>query len=70
MKKYKIIRINVETHQKLIKKQEKMNSVYNKITGKHKKIPLTKVIDITATSPLYLGDDELLKTFKKRKYKI
>ena len=66
MRKYKVIRIKTETHQKLMKKQQKMNNVYKKITGKNKNIPLMKVIDITASNPLYLGDEDLIKKFKNR----
>jgi len=70
MKKYKKLDVPLTAWEEYKKSQKKMTEAYKKITGKEKKIPLTKVIEIKAKQPTYLFDSELIKVFKKGKRKI
>lgn len=59
------IRVDTETYRNILEKQEKMNKVYEKITGKKKNIPLTRVTKILSKQKLRLFDQELIKEFQK-----
>lgn len=48
-------------------KQQKMEEMMKKITGKPKKIPMTKVITAVAKEPTYLSDTDLIKYFKEKR---
>lgn len=62
MKKYKLIRIDMETYKNFLDKQTKISKIYKNITGKTKQVPFTKVLKISSASPiLYMGDNNLLK---------
>jgi len=69
MKKYKTIDIPVTTWEKFKQTQIKMAEAFKKLTGKEKKIPLTKVMEVKAMQPTYLFDGELVSIFKKGKRK-
>jgi len=63
MKQYKVIRIDIETYKNFLSKQIKINNIYSKITGKPKKVPFSKVLKISSTSPIfYMGEKNLIKT--------
>ena len=62
MKKYKMIRIDLETYNNFKSKQNKVNKVISRITGKTKRVPFTKVLKLSSSSPMfYMGDSKLLK---------
>jgi len=62
MKQYKVIRIDLETYNNFRAKQNKVNKVISNIAGKPKRIPFTKVLRLSSTSPIfYMGDKKLLK---------
>jgi len=62
MKQYKVIRIDLETYKNFIDKQKQVSTVVNKITGKNKLVPFTKVIKLSSSSPiLYMGKSNLIK---------
>lgn len=67
MKKYKATRISERAYKNFLIKQERMSKMFSKITGKNKKIPMIKVINIASENPIYLDDYELVKHFGKRK---
>lgn len=64
------MRIDMECYNNFVIKQEKMNKIYKKITGKNKKIPLTRIIKISSKQPIYLDDNELMKIHSKKGRKI
>ena len=67
MKQYKVIRIDMEAYKNFTDKQEKMNKIYKRITGKTKRIPMVKVINISSASPIfYMGENSLLKQMRKK----
>jgi hypothetical protein len=62
MKKYKMIRIDLETYNNFKSKQSKVNKVISRITGKPKRVPFSKVLKLSSSSPMfYMGDSKLLK---------
>ena len=62
MKKYKVIRIDMETYKNFLDKQQKVSKVYNSITGKKKQVSFTKVLRLSSSSPIfYMGSHDLLK---------
>lgn len=63
------VRVDGETYANFKKKQKKMQEVYKALTGKQKRVPLTKVLKVSSMSPIYLSDGELVKVVKKRKIK-
>lgn len=62
-------RFPIEAHKDCKRKQEKLEKRYSQITGKKKRIPMTRVIRIIAEQPLYLDDRDILKMFGKKKVK-
>lgn len=70
MKKYKKMDIPLTAYEEFVRTQKNMIEAHKKITGKSKKVPLTKVIEIKAKQPTYLFNGELIKIFKKGKHKI
>ena len=70
MKKYKTIDVPLTTWEEFKKTQTNMAEAYKKLTGKKKKIPLTKVMEVKAKQPTYLFDGELVSIFKKGKIKL
>jgi len=69
-KKYKTVDLPIKAWEEFKKTQVKMAEAYKSLTGKKKKIPLTKVIEVKAKQPTYLFDSELVSIFKKGKMKI
>jgi len=68
MKKYKVIRIDLETYKNFLEKQSKVSKVYNNITGKNKQVPFTKIIKLSSSSPiLYMGKSNLIKDIGENK---
>lgn len=67
MKKHILKRIPIDVNDEFKIKQQKMSKIYTEITGKKKKIPLTRVMKVMAAQPLYLNDKELVKLFGKRR---
>jgi len=62
MKKYKVIRIDMETYNNVLDKQSKISKVVNSATGTNKIVPFTKVLKICSASPIfYMGRKDLLK---------
>jgi hypothetical protein len=54
----------------LKQKQKKMEQTIFDITGKHRKVPLTKVITAMSSKPLWLEDKELKNMTKWRRFKF
>lgn len=65
--KYRATRVPVEAYKNLKMKQENMNKVYFKMTGKKRNLPITKVIAIVAKEPVYLDDTKLVKFFGRKR---
>lgn len=65
--KYVNPRIDQETHKNFKIKQKKMQEVFKTITGKNRRIPLTKVMKIASAQPIFLSDQELVKYIGKRR---
>ena len=65
--KYKTPRIDIETHENFKKKQKRMQDVYKQLTGKKKRIPLTKVMKLASRQPLLFSDPELMKVMGKKR---
>jgi hypothetical protein len=65
--RYKIIRIPVEAHEKLKEKKGRMESIFKQITGQQKRLPMTKLITTISSSPIQLGDSELVSLFRNKR---
>ena len=68
----KLIRVSKETVELLKQRQERMNSDYFKLTGKSRRIPLIKVVEVSIKTPrnIWLDSGELKKLFSKRVFKV
>lgn len=65
--KYKPVRVPCDVYKKLKERQDKMSNDYFRLTGKKKKIPLTRVLKLSVYNPINLFQMELIKEFKKSK---
>jgi hypothetical protein len=69
MKYYKI-KIPEYALNNLKQKQIKMQNTLKDITGKNKKIPMTKIITMISIKPLWIDDKELKNMSKWRRHKF
>ena len=67
MKRYQPVRLSYEDYIKLKQKQERMNKDFEKLTGKKRVIPLTRVLSKVISDPVYMWNDELVRLFKEGK---
>ena len=68
-KKRYVIKIDSETKKALETRQFKFANLIKKLTGKEKKIPLTKVLKISVKNPIELNYLDALNLQKKLKRK-
>jgi hypothetical protein len=68
--KYKKINLPVFAIENFKMKQKKMEQTIKEITGKSRKVPLTKVITAVSSKPLWLEDKELKNMTKWRKFRF
>lgn len=68
--KYKRVRIPMIAFENIKKKQKMMEVSLKEITGKSRRIPLTKVIIAISQKPVYLFDTELKSMSNRRLFKI
>jgi len=68
-KKRYVIKIDSETKKALETRQFKFANLLKKLTGKEKKIPLTKVLKISVKNPIELNYLDALNLQKKLKRK-
>jgi len=61
------MRIPLNAHKKFEEKQERMSKIYERLTGKKKKLPLTRMIEISASQPIYLEDAKLIELFGSKR---
>ena len=65
--KYKQVRMPLKAYQNLIIKKIKMESDYKKLTGKNKRIPMTRLIIKLSENPIYFYDNrEFIKQFRRK----
>jgi len=69
-RKYKIIRIPEEANNALVQKQIAMSGVYKRLTGKTKKLPITKIVSIVSAQPIFMNDNELVSVFRGKKRRM
>jgi hypothetical protein len=67
MSKYKVIRIPVEANEALKEKQSRMSEIYKRLTGKNKRLPITKIVTIVSKAPVFMDDTQLIQLFRKGK---
>ena len=66
MKSYKVIRIDMETYRNYCEKKGKIEKVLSKIKGQTVRVPFTKVLKLSSTSPIfYMGENSLIKNIGK-----
>jgi len=66
-KRYVQVRMPLKAHDNLVIKKNKMELDYQKLTGKRKKIPMTKLLIKMSESPIYFYDNkEFIKQFKRK----
>lgn len=68
--KYKKVDVPVIVMDNLKKKQKEMERMFKEITGKKKRIPMTKVMIAVSQKPTWIDNDELMKLPKRRVFKI
>ena len=68
-KKTYVIKIDNETRRALETRQDKFKALIKKVTGKEKKIPLTKVLKISVKNPIRLNYFEAIDLERKLKKK-
>ncbi len=67
-RKYIHVRMPLEAYKNYTKRQARMENVVKQITRKKVvRIPLTKIFEVSATAPINLPDDYVLKLTKKRR---
>lgn len=69
-RQYKIIRIPQEANEALKLKQTAMSDVYKKLTGRTKKLPITRIVSIVSAQPIMLSDTELVTIFRGKKRRM
>lgn len=67
---YRKVNVPIIVIQNLKKKQIQMQQVVKDITGKDRRIPLTKVMVAVSQKPIYLMDHEIKLLTKKKVFKI
>lgn len=69
MKRYKNTRLDIETHNLYTQKKRNMEAVASRLTGKKVRIPLITVMKISAKTPIYMKDYDLLKIIGDKRKK-
>jgi len=64
-----VIKVDAETKKALEVRQDKFANLIKNLTGKEKKIPLTKVLKISVNNPIELNYFDALKLQNKLKRK-
>ena len=65
MSNYKKVWMPLEAWKNFKFKQNKMQEEVRKLTGRQKRIPMTRIITAASIRPLFLETDELVKLSRK-----
>lgn len=68
-KQYKNVRFPIDSYLKEKRRMEELSKRFSQISGKKKNIKFTQLLELRASKPMFIYDDELVNFFSKKSTK-